>query len=270
LGDTLEEIAHEKAGIIKHDVPVISAVEQEEVIEVIEQHCVNKSSQLYLLNRDFNFRIVSSRLNDQVIDFNSKLGNHEDLSIKMNGQHQLKNASVAIMALEILRIKYNIRLNGLKEGLWNTEWEGRLEMVSDDPGILLDGAHNPEGAKTLAEALTSVYTYKKLNLLVGMLNTKEHSAYFKPLLPLVDTLIITEPAFRNKMPANELYHLAQQVIMENDLQAKVYLKPDWREALQFLSEMTSKDELAVVSGTLYLISDVRSWILYKVDSYKGL
>jgi dihydrofolate synthase/folylpolyglutamate synthase len=270
LGDSLEEIAHEKAGIIKQDIPVVSAVEQKEVMEVIEQHCVNKNAQLYLLNRDFNFRVVSSRLNDQVINFNSKLGNHEALSITMNGQHQLKNASVAIMALEILRTKYNISLNGLKDGLRNTKWAGRLELVADEPGILLDGAHNPEGAKTLAEALTSVYTYKKLNLMVGMLNTKEHTAYLKPLLPLVDTLIITEPDFRNKMPANELYHLAQQVITENDLQTKVYLKPDWKEALQCLSEMTSKDELAVVSGTLYLISDVRSWVLYETDSYKGL
>ncbi|SFM26816.1 dihydrofolate synthase / folylpolyglutamate synthase [Paenibacillus sp. 1_12] len=270
LGDSLEKIAHEKAGIIKHGVPVISAVEQEEVIEVIQQHFVKNSSQLFLLKRDFDFEIISSKLNDQVFNFKSKLGNHEHLSLKINGQHQFKNASVAIMALEILRKDNKVQLNGLRKGLEHTEWAGRLEMISDEPRILLDGAHNPVGAKTLADALTKIYTYKKLNLLVGMLNTKEHSEYFKSLLPLVDTLIITEPAFRNQMPAAELYLLAQQIVRENDLKARVHLKPDWKEALQFLSEMTKKDELAVVSGTLYLISDVRSWILYKSDSYKGL
>ncbi|CAG7637290.1 bifunctional folylpolyglutamate synthase/dihydrofolate synthase [Paenibacillus allorhizosphaerae] len=269
LGDSLEKIAYEKAGIIKRGIPVVSSVEQEEVIGVIRQRSEAQGSPLYLLKRDFDFEEVSSKLNEQVFNFRSAFGRRERLQIWLNGRHQFKNASVALMALEVLRAGHGISLYGLEEGLARTEWAGRLEMVSSEPRIVLDGAHNPEGAQTLADALRTIYSYNRLNLMMGMLNTKEHTEYLKHMLPLVDTLIVTEPAFRNQMPANDLLQLARRIADEHHLQIRMYVEPEWKNALKLLYDVTKKDDLAVVSGTLYLISDVRSWILYKVESYKG-
>ncbi|CAG7623052.1 Folylpolyglutamate synthase [Paenibacillus solanacearum] len=270
LGNSLEKIAFEKAGIVKRGVPVVSAAEQEEVIEVIRQRCADQGSDLYLLNRDFEYEEVSSELDEQTFNFRSAQGRRERLQIRLNGRHQFKNASVTVMALELLRTRHGVNLLGLEEGLARTKWAGRLEMVSGKPRLVLDGAHNPEGAQTLADALRTVYSYKRLHLMMGMLNTKEHSEYLKHVLPLVDTLIITEPAFRNELPAGDLYQLAQRIADEQQLHIRMHVEPRWKEALNMLLDITREEDLAVVSGTLYLISDVRSWILHKTESYKGL
>jgi dihydrofolate synthase/folylpolyglutamate synthase len=138
-----------------------------------------------------------------------------------------------------------------------------------EPRILLDGAHNPEGAATLAAALQSVYTYRKLHMMVGMLSTKNHTGYLRHILPLVDTLIITEPDFHKKGDASMLAGIASELLREMNRTVDIIVERDWKLALETLTSRTEQDDLAVVSGTLYLISDVRSWITYQTDSEKG-
>jgi dihydrofolate synthase/folylpolyglutamate synthase len=142
-------------------------------------------------------------------------------------------------------------------------------MVSQSPRILLDGAHNPEGAETLAAALKHIYRFKKLHFMMGMLSTKNHTGYLRHILPLADRLILTEPDFHKKAEASKLAQAAEEVIRELGLQVEVLIEPDWKQALETLKSGTEQDDLAVVSGTLYLISDVRSWVYYQTDSEKG-
>lgn len=269
LGDTLAQIAAEKAGIIKPGIPVVSAVELEETIAVIEKHCAMNHADLFLLHRDFQYECLSSEWNQQRFHFASELVVHSNLLIKLNGKHQLKNASVALMALELIKDRYGIRLSGLQEGLAAAAWAGRLEMVGESPCILLDGAHNPEGAEVLAQALKSMFASSPIRLLIGMLNTKEHTDYLNHVLPIVETLIITEPDFRSAMPTYELEELARTIIQEKGLKVHVEVELDWKLALDKLRTETSEGDLPVVSGTLYLISDVRAWILNGKESYKG-
>ena len=271
LGETLEMVAMEKGGIIKPGVAVVSAVEQPEALKVIEDIAKEKKSTLYLMNRDYRVETVSSELNRQHFHFQGPFRHLNDLIITLNGSHQLKNAAVSLMALEVLR-QYNalvIEDEALVEALKLTEWPGRLEMVADNPRILLDGAHNPEGAEMLAKSLHETYKYRKLHFMMGMLSTKHHSGYLRHILPLVDTLIITEPDFLKKMNASELAELAREQLSETGRKVDVIVEPDWRKALALLHQETGADDLGVVSGTLYLISDVRTWMLYKTDSEKG-
>jgi dihydrofolate synthase/folylpolyglutamate synthase len=272
LGDSLEAIASEKAGIIKPGVPVISAVEQPEVIEVIRETARQQKSTLYLMDDQYRFDTVSTAENHQVFHFHGPFRDIQDLTIRMNGVHQLKNAAVSVMALEVLRQYYAVLVDDedLSTGLEAMKWAGRLEMISEQPRLLVDGAHNPEGAATLAQALRETYTYNRVHLMMGMLSTKNHTDYLRHILPIVDTLILTEPDFRKKMNAEDLNAIVQHVLAESprpDLQ--IIIEPNWRKALDHLQGMTEADDLAVVSGTLYLIADVRSHILYQTDSEKG-
>jgi dihydrofolate synthase/folylpolyglutamate synthase len=271
LGDSIEKVMAEKAGIIKAGIPVVSAVEQPEAIAVLEEICTKQKTTLYLLNRQFSFQTASSQLNEQKFDFQGPFRTITELTISLNGAHQLKNAALAIMTLEVLRQYYALIVEDdvLLRALQETKWPGRLEMISEQPRILLDGAHNPEGAQTLAAALKQIYPFKKLHLMMGMMATKHHSDYLRHILPMVDTLVVTEPDFRNKMEATKLAAIAATLAEEMNLQVEIAVEPDWKQAWIRLKDLTAAEDLGVISGTLYLVSDVRSWILYQSDSEKG-
>ncbi|MDF2813876.1 MAG: bifunctional folylpolyglutamate synthase/dihydrofolate synthase, partial [Paenibacillus sp.] len=197
LGSSLAEITSEKAGIIKAGVPVVSTVEQPEAIQIIAEIAASKRSSLYLMGQKFSYEVVSSELDSQRLSFTGPFREIPSVEISLNGPHQFKNAAVALMTLEVLRQYYAVIVDDdvLYEGMRTTAWAGRMEMIQSDPRILLDGAHNPEGAEALAEALKGMYTYKQLHLMMGMMPTKSHSEYLRHILPLVDSLIITEPDF---------------------------------------------------------------------------
>lgn len=272
LGDTLEKVAAEKAAIIKSGVPVVSAVEQPGVINVIERTAKSKNSTLYLMGRDFRYNMRSSKENEQIFDFEGVFRNLPGMAISLNGPHQPKNAAVALMTLEVLRQYYALIVEDedLLRAMKAAQWPGRLEMVMQHPRLLIDGAHNPEGAQVLAETLKNTYSHKKLHLMMGMLSNKNHTEYFRHILPLVDTLILTEPDWLKKAPAAELAELANKLLQEIGRQnVEVIVEPDWKTALELIKRMTEQDDLAVVTGTLYLIGDVRSRINHQSDSEKG-
>jgi dihydrofolate synthase/folylpolyglutamate synthase len=272
LGDTLDKVASEKAGIIKAGVPVVSAVDQPEAVAVLEQTAKDKQSTLYLNGRHFRYEAIAERENDQVFDFYGPFRGIPKVGISMNGRHQLQNASVALMTLEVLRQYYALIVEDevLISAMKATQWAGRLEMISRSPRMLIDGAHNPEGGAALAQALRDTYSYKKLHFVMGMLSTKNHSGYLRHILPLVDTLILTEPDWHKKEDAAKLAELARKLLTEiGRTDVDVIVEPDWKAALELVKGKTVQDDLAVVSGTLYLIGDVRSWIVHQTDSEKG-
>lgn len=271
LGDTLELIAGEKAGIIKPGVPVVSCVSQPEAVAVIKAKAESTRSTLYLAGEDFSYE--RSGIEDGVQTFNFKGPFRSlEIGIAMKGEHQLSNSAAAMMTLEVLRqyMAFMLEDEDVLKGFRSTFWAGRLEEVGTSPRIVLDGAHNPEGAETLARSLPQFYSYSKLNLLMGMLANKHHESYFKHILPIVDTLILTEPDFRKKMDADDLQAIAERLrkkYAKENLQ--IIVERNWGKALQLLQSITAEDDLAVVSGTLYLISDVRSTLLQQPDSEKG-
>ncbi|WP_156889660.1 bifunctional folylpolyglutamate synthase/dihydrofolate synthase [Paenibacillus harenae] len=273
LGDTIAAVAGEKAGIIKAGIPVVSAVTQPEAVEVIKRTAAEKHSTLYLLGEQYRETALSLREDEQNFRFTGLFRTIEPLTITLNGEHQRTNAAVAVMTLEVLR-QYNALVledDALSDGLREAAWPGRLEMVSRTPRILLDGAHNPEGAETLAAALGNTYKYERLHLMMGMLENKNHHDVLKHILPIVDTLIVTEPDFRMKKDASALAEIVQQMRQQqpHELSFELIVEPNWQAALQKLQQLTGETDLGVVTGTLYLIADVRSRILYNSDSEKG-
>ncbi|CAH1201058.1 folylpolyglutamate synthase/dihydrofolate synthase family protein [Paenibacillus sp. JJ-223] len=271
LGDTVEAIAWEKAGIIKPGVPVVTCASQPEAIKVITDRAQELRSTAYVAGQQFSYRRVDRDENSQTIHFAGPF-RELDIRICMKGTYQCDNAAGALMALEVLRqyMAFVLEDKDLVQGFEHAFWAGRFEKVVDDPRIVLDGAHNPEGAESLAQSIKEVYPHKRLNLMMGMLENKHHEAYLQHILPLVDTLILTEPDFRRKMDAAKLQDVVAQVrpgFAKKELE--IIVEPDWVKALELLKSRTEAEDLGVVSGTLYLIADVRAALLHQTDSEKG-
>lgn len=271
LGDTLERIAAEKAGIIKSGVPVVSCVTQPEVVEVIRKAAADKQATLYLLGEQFAYELCDGDESGQTFTFRG-LFRDMQIGIGLLGEHQCANAAGAMMTLEVMRqyLAFVLDDGNVLDGFMNARWAGRLEQMSDQPRIIIDGAHNPEGAESLVRSLSSIYRYRRLIFMMGMLVNKHHRAYLKHILPLVNTLILTEPDFRRKMDAAEMAGIVENLRPSYAKQdVEVIVEQDWRKALELLRSRTEAEDLGVVSGTLYLISDVRAALLHQSDSEKG-
>ncbi|SFS97558.1 folylpolyglutamate synthase/dihydrofolate synthase family protein [Paenibacillus sp. 453mf] len=271
LGDTISQIAAEKAGIIKPGVPVVSLVEQPEAIQVIREVAEKQKSTLYLAGDQFTYEQVQVNKDGQKLHFRGPF-RELDVELTLQGKHQCANAAGALMTLEVLRqyMAFYMEEEDLQKGFRLASWAGRFEKVSDEPLLILDGAHNPEGAEMLAQSIKDLYPERKLILMMGMLKNKHHKLYFEHILPLVDTLILTEPDFRRKMDAAQLKNMVEEL---RPSYAKpnldIIVEPSWKQALSILKLRTEAEDLGVVSGTLYLIADVRAALLHQTDSEKG-
>ena len=233
LGDTLSEIAYEKAGIIKDSIPVVISSQAPDVLDVIEAKAKEKNSEVYLYGRDFS--AVLKREDPAGIWFDYFGGDSfdiHDLYLPLIGEHQMQNATVAIKAVELINERMLIPPNppllkggwgGLKthhsslithhsirKGLASTRWPGRLEMIQDNPPILIDGAHNPAAAVVLSRALKKNFfgIYKRIILILGIMGDKDIEGIMKPLLPIASEIILTSPGYERAAPPAKLAGIA--------------------------------------------------------------
>lgn len=259
LGDTLQEIAREKAGIIKPKVPIITADQQPEALAVLEEISENRSAPMVLIGRDvqfnrtdFNSEMQEVQISGQVLD--RPFDHH--VRIPLLGMHQLENAALAITALESLRIRgYPIPYDGIYHGLANVLWPGRLEELQKKPRIIIDGAHNIWSAKKLREAINEYYEYSSLHLIVGFSSDKDLTSMIKEWAPLSSTVISTRSRHPRSVDPEyiatefENYGHPTQPIPNIDL------------ALKEAMNRAKEDDIILVTGSLFVISEARESIL---------
>ena len=182
-GKTVEEIAMQKAGIIKEKVPVVTAA-TDDALGPIKAMSVFKQAPLYIFGKDFTGQEVISTMEGQTFTLSSGAYN-SNYNIALPGVHQIANTAVAVVAAKLVS-KNDERITeaALHEGVANTKWPGRLERIGTKPDIILDGAHNPAGAQALRAALDKYYTDKPINFIFGMMGDKAMSEVanilFKP------------------------------------------------------------------------------------------
>ncbi|NTU42085.1 MAG: bifunctional folylpolyglutamate synthase/dihydrofolate synthase [Nitrospirales bacterium] len=194
LGESLREIAGEKAGIIKKGIPVVASFQQKEVEEVIEEKCREVGAPLFRYGKDFEARLVSSGLEGITIHYDDGKVTLENLSIPLAGDHQLINASVAIKAA-LLALGETADPALVRKGLLQTRWPGRLDLVRRDPDIMIDGAHNPEAAEALAAFIKANLGNRPVILVMGVMSDKDVDGIITPLLPLAAETIFTAPNY---------------------------------------------------------------------------
>ncbi|WMM23690.1 folylpolyglutamate synthase/dihydrofolate synthase family protein [Tissierella sp. MB52-C2] len=252
LGDTLDKIAYQKAGIIKENSMVVSYPQEAEALEVIKKAAEEKESDFYLCPME-NIVVKEVNGSGSTFDFYYKNIELKDIKISMLGEYQVYNATLALTTILILKEKglVHITEEQIREGLKKTKWPGRLEVIRKNPTFLIDGAHNVQGISQLKKAL-SLFNYNKLILGLGILKDKDSSHMVELLAPLADEIVVTEVNMPRKLDAEDL---AKEISKYNQ---NVVVEKDIKKAIEKALELAKEDDMIVFGGSLYLIGEVRT------------
>ncbi|TLN00003.1 bifunctional folylpolyglutamate synthase/dihydrofolate synthase [bacterium] len=251
LGHAIEEIATVKAGIIKSGVPVVTAAGGP-ALEVIRQRARELGSGIFEVGRDTTFEILDSSVRGESFKLTTPRNYYPGLHISLIGAHQVVNAATAVTAVELLADRgFRITPESVTQGLLAVRWPARLEVVQEKPAVLLDGAHNYDGAVSLHRALTEIFKYRRLILVLGMLGDKEREKVVAKLAPLAGAVVVTKP---NSPRAGEW----QQVAAEAGKYAgEVYLEEDIHTAVKKAVALAGDEDLVCVTGSLYMVAEAR-------------
>ncbi|WAA10239.1 bifunctional folylpolyglutamate synthase/dihydrofolate synthase [Fervidibacillus albus] len=253
LGSTIEQIAEEKAGIIKNGVPVITGCLDERARKVIRRKAEGKKAPLYAYGTEFQVSETNRGDFEENFTLSTLFRSNRRWTISLLGLHQVQNASVSIMAMELLNTYYSIPIdeNAVFRGLKKATWPGRFEIVSKHPLIVLDGAHNKEGLESLISTAKRHFPDKLGTVLFTALHDKPLETMVRVLDRSGYNLVFTEFSFPRRSEAVDLFHLSNSLRKE--------WVTDWQTYVQQKISTLRSDELFIVTGSLYFISEVKSF-----------
>lgn len=270
LGDTLGEIAYEKAGIIKPGVPLVTSEKKPEALDIILGVCRENGSTAYVSGRDFGFKDKGSAWMGgsivQLMDYQGPSLSLEGLEIPLVGLHQLENAATAACALEIVSSRFGkVDERAIREGLKKTVWGGRLEVVSNSPLLVLDGAHNAASVERLAESISAQFAgrYRRLTVVMGILADKDSGFMIERLAPLADLLVLTQAEYERAAPTEALSVVARRHGVEPVVRKNVH------EAIEWALHEASTEDMVLVTGSLYVIGEAKAWLEKKRQFLKA-
>lgn len=251
LGNTLAEIAFEKAGIIKDNGDVLIYPQEKEAEKVILDKCFEKNAKAYKIN--FNsVEITKFDVDGQVFNYE----NYVSLKISLLGEHQVKNAVMAIKTSEVLKEKgFKVTEESIRLGLEKAKWSGRFEIINKKPVLIIDGAHNAEGANTLSKNLENYFPNKRVIFIMGVLRDKDYKAMIQAILPRAFMVISITPDSERALPADEL------AIFIRPYCKNIVVSDTIESAIRTSLEAADVNDIICVFGSLYYIGKVRGWFL---------
>ncbi|MBM7583223.1 dihydrofolate synthase/folylpolyglutamate synthase [Caldicoprobacter guelmensis] len=251
LGDTLEKIAAEKAGIIKQGRPVVTYPQHPEAMAVIQRVAQERGAPLFEVNKD-GIEVITSEVGRQVFNYSFDEERFPGVVIHLTGRHQILNAATALTAVAVLRRQgVAISDDAVYKGMERAFWPGRLEVLRRQPFVVLDGAHNESGAEVLAQAIKEYFVGKPVTLVIGILRDKDVDAIVKRLCPLADSVIVTRADSPRTMDPAELAVRAGRYCQD------VVVEPDIEKAIAMGFSKVHPDGVLLFTGSLYLIGKVR-------------
>ncbi|KGP75124.1 folylpolyglutamate synthase [Desulfosporosinus sp. Tol-M] len=252
LGNDLISIAKVKAGIIKPHSIVVTASENPDVIHVFREQAKAVGVPLCLVGEDVRWESTWSGELEQEFTLRGLNATYSNLRLPLIGFHQLRNAATAVTVCEILQTKYGVHIpqEAIYAGLREIKWPGRLELLSLKPKILLDGAHNLDGARALVQEIP-LYSRDHLILCLGMLADKEREKVVNMLVPLADEIIITRP---NSPRAGDWRALGSLATQHG---RPVTCIEDPKEAVIFALSRLKENDMLCVTGSIYMLADAR-------------
>lgn len=295
LGKTLENIAWEKAGIIKRGVPLITGVGQKKVQEQIARICRERQAPMFLAGRDFRTRklgpgrfsyfgvkkpfvvggswFVEERKNsnqDEIRIPNKNLNlkksfihslnterrtpnDYSSLRLGLLGDHQIKNAGLALTAVDLLQKKYPVPEEKIREGLSKVTWPGRMEVLSERPLIVLDGAHNPGAMRTLAETLPKSFSYNKVLLVFGMMKDKNLKKTLDYITPLANRIFLTRAEYDRSANPEDL----NKFLVGKKPRPRIF--PTIPQAITQAIKEAGPEDLILITGSLFVVGEARAW-----------
>ncbi|MFO7612224.1 MAG: folylpolyglutamate synthase/dihydrofolate synthase family protein [Clostridia bacterium] len=251
LGDTLGKIAYEKAGIIKNGRPVVIYGNlPQEAENVIRQTGIERNSKVV----ETDFASISDAVPfERGYVFNYK--NYEGLRIKMLGRHQINNACVAVEAAEVLVGNgFDISGDDIRKGLADTRWPGRIEIISEDPMIICDATHNPEGAGVLRKALDEIFPGKRIIFVMGVMKDKDYERMAAAIIPGAAGVVTVRPNWHRALDAEVLLETVRRHC------TNVSVGDTIEKAMEKALEMAGENGIVCTTGSLYYIGDVKRFV----------
>jgi dihydrofolate synthase/folylpolyglutamate synthase len=248
LGNTLDSIAREKAGIIKQKGVCITAAKQKKVLEVLKNVCLRRRAKLYCLNSDIKIK----KQKDCFLNYQGLYRNLKNLKIPLQGDHQLSNAALALAAIELCEHKgFCVDDAAIYAGLKNTHWEARLEVLQNQPLFLLDGAHNPAGISVLCRTFKKDFSYRRLILIFGALADKDYSQMLQKIVPLASIIILTQLKTKRAVPVNDIMETVKKMGYPAIVTENV------KQAIERAQALAKKQDLICATGSFYLAGEVK-------------
>lgn len=247
LGDTLEKIAQTKAGIFKENGNAVIYRSAPSVEEVLENVC--KERNVKLRKADFDgIKLHSHGLDGQVFD----CGARKNLFLPLLGAHQLNNAAVVLSIIDTLIEKgWNITEQNIADGLRDTRWAGRFDIVSRDPLFIIDGGHNPQCLEALVKNIQDYLADRKIIALTGVLADKDYADMYKPVMPLVQQFVCITPPNPRKLEAEQLAAYLREAGATATASANI------EDGVKLAMELAGKDGVVMCFGSLYTIGSIR-------------
>ena len=254
LGNTIEEITNEKAGIIKRGVSVITCVQKDDALKVIATKAIEEKSNLIIVNPN-NYKFVEVYKEKSIYQkVLVKLKDKEEiLNLSLLGKHQIINLSLALEALkELENLDYiKLDINKVKLATENVKWKGRLEVLSENPYIVVDGAHNVDGVKYLRNNLGEYFNFNNLYLILGVLGDKDIENMLEIIVPMANEVYTVTS---NSVRAKNAEELKNEVLKYN----KSCLSfEEYEEAAKYAISKAQENDLILASGSLYMIGSMR-------------
>ena len=251
LGNTLEEIAMNKAGIIKEGGNAVIYRGKPSVEAVFEQVCNDKNVKLKKANFD-GLKLKSHDLFEQVFD----CGEYKDLHLPLLGDHQLHNAAVVLAVAETLIEKgWNISRRNIYDGIRDVSWPGRFDIVCRNPLFIIDGGHNPQCLEALVKNIEDYLQGRRVIALTGVLADKDYGDMYKPVMPLIEQFVCVTPPNPRRLPAPELAEHLQNA------GAKATACEEIADGVRKAIELAGSDGVVLCFGSLYTIGDIRNALL---------
>ena len=249
LGNSLTEIATEKAGIIKPDSVVVLSPQPDEVVRVIEGVCLSRGAELVMVGRDVTWHSLGFDHKRQSLEVKGRLGSYK-LSIPLLGHYQMENATTAVAALEVLAAKgFNISRDSIIDGLARVSWAGRFQILSHHPLLVVDGAHNPDSARKLKQSLVQYFDFDRAILVTGVSCDKDIDGIVSELVPLFDKVIVTRSHHPRAMALEQLIAAFGRQGVE------AQAAEDIPEALSLAMSIAGARDLICVAGSLFVVAE---------------
>ncbi|WP_317856111.1 folylpolyglutamate synthase/dihydrofolate synthase family protein [Chakrabartyella piscis] len=255
LGNTLGEIAKEKAGIIKKNCPVVLYSQEELVYNIVQNTAILLDAPFHMVEEP-TVIIHSETLEGTCFSVHTKDFAYKQITLSLLGKHQVQNCIAVLETCFVLQEKgLCITQEHVISGLAKTKWAGRLEIIGQEPLLLIDGAHNRDGIYRLSECIATYFTDKQITLVLGVLGDKEYEDMANSILPYASRVILTEPHSHRKLAVGSLAEVAQK------FEIPMFLEEIIENAIDKAISITPKDDVILCCGSLYLIGDIRKYIL---------
>ncbi|MFW6082783.1 MAG: bifunctional folylpolyglutamate synthase/dihydrofolate synthase [Chloroflexota bacterium] len=256
LGDTLGEIAREKAGIIKSGIPTVSAPQRAEAIRAIEAISHRRDARLVEIRRDWDYDPGPADREGQTFTVRRITDGGSALDgaywIPLLGRHQLENAATAVATLSLVReAGFDVPARAVEEGLRKVTWPGRMEILSQDPLVIVDCAHNPYSARTLRGALEEWFPGREWVMVYGASADKDIAGMLEALVPISDYTIVTRADHPRAMAPIELADIVAEVGGGAEVSLNV------KKSLDRALAMMDPDNGLLATGSIFLVADMR-------------